>query len=238
MSGPGKTTRILREALQSVGGAILAERYFPVEEVEFEAAIGQIISSRPNFVFTTLIGQSVYAFLRALRRATLARGIDQPNDLPVASCSLAEPELVEIGPEAWDGHLSSSVYFETIDSQRNRDFVRRYRAAFPDAGPTLADAEASYIAVLFLARAVRHAHSASLPATLAALPFVSMDAPQGEVQIDPDNRHCLSHPTDRRLGPQGRLLDHLRGAAPRPPRPVPGSGTTRRATRSCRGLPD
>ena len=69
-----ENNKILREALQSVGGAILAERYFPVEEVEFEAAIGQILSSRPNFVFTTLIGQSVYAFLRALRRATARAG--------------------------------------------------------------------------------------------------------------------------------------------------------------------
>jgi branched-chain amino acid transport system substrate-binding protein len=214
-----ENNRILREAVQSSGGTILAERYFPVEEVEFESVIGQTLSSRPSFVFTTLIGESLYAFLRALRRAASARGIDQPRDMPVASCSLAEPELVEIGPEASDGHLSSSVYFESIGSPRNLDFVRRYRAAFPDAGPTSADAEASYVAVHLLARAIRQARSAELAAVLAALPFVSMDAPQGEVRIDPDNRHCYLTPRIGVSDASGRFS--IIYEAPRPVRPDP-----------------
>jgi urea transport system substrate-binding protein len=189
-----ENNRILREAVHARGGKVLAERYFRVGEVDFAPVIRQIIDHRPSFIFNTLIGISSYAFFRELRRATLACGIDQPRRLPVASCSLSEPELVEIGPEACTGHVSSSVYFESIDSERNKSFVRCYHNKFPEAGPTAADAEASYIAVHLLARAIRHGGSPSMGPVLAALPFIAMEAPQGKVQIDPENRHCYLTP--------------------------------------------
>jgi branched-chain amino acid transport system substrate-binding protein len=185
-----ENNKIMREALYGAGGVVLAERYFPVGEFDFDAVIEQIIDARPNFVFNTLIGVSAYAFFRAFRRAAEARGIDQPRVFPIASCSLAEPELVEIGPEACAGHVSSSVYFESIQTAANIAFVASYGRRFPNAGPTSADAEASYLAVHLLARAVRRARSADPFAVRAALPHIAIEAPQGEVHVDRDNRHC------------------------------------------------
>ena len=121
-------------------------------------------------------------------------GIDQPTELPIASCSLSEPELIEIGPEACDGHVSSSVYFASIARARNRAFVEAYCRRYPQAGPTSADAESSYLAVHLLARAVRTAGSSELAAVRDALPSITMNAPQGRVQIDAANRHCYLTP--------------------------------------------
>lgn len=185
-----ENNKIMREAVQAAGGQVLAERYFPVGETDFAAVIRQILDARPGFVFNTLIGVSAYAFFRAFRAAALARGIDQPRAVPVASCSLAEPELVEIGPEACAGHLSSSVYFESLDTPANRAFVAAYRRRFPEAGPTSADVESSYVAVHLLARAIRRAGTPAMAAVRAALPHVAMEAPQGRVLVDGDNRHC------------------------------------------------
>jgi ABC-type branched-subunit amino acid transport system substrate-binding protein len=189
-----ENNKILREAVQGANGVVLAERYFAIGEVDFDAVVQQIISARPSFVFNTLIGTSAYAFFRAFRTIAEAQGIDQRQAMPVASCSLAEPELLEIGPEACAGHISSSVYFETVRGQRNAAFVAAYRRSFPDAGPTSADAESSYLAVHLLARAVRRAHSDKLAAVREVLAHVSMEAPQGEVHIDRDNRHCYLTP--------------------------------------------
>lgn len=189
-----ENNKILRESVQGAGGSVLGERYFPVGETDFEAVIRQILDARPSFVFNTLIGTSAYAFFRAFRRAAQARGIDQPRELPVASCSLSEPELVEIGPEACGGHVSSSVYFESIAGSRNAAFVAAYRRAFPEDGPTSADAECAYIAVHLLARALRRARGQDLDRVRAALTQVSMQAPQGEVHIDRDNRHSYLTP--------------------------------------------
>ena len=189
-----ENNKIMREAVLAVGGSVVAERYSPVGETEFAAVIDQILESRPSFVFNTLIGISAYEFFRAFRRRAAASGLDQARDLPVASCSLSEPELVEIGPDACAGHLSSSVYFETVDSRRNRDFVTAYRTRFPEAGPTSADAESSYLAVHLLARSLRNSGSTDMNATRAALLRVEMEAPQGRVSVERGNRHCYLTP--------------------------------------------
>jgi len=189
-----ENNKIMREAVQGAGGAVVSERYFPVGETDFTAAIEQIIDASPSFIFNTLIGVSAYSFFRAFRRAALDRGIDQPQSMPIASCSLAEPELVEIGLDACAGHVSSSVYFESIDSPANKAFVTAFRRRFSGEGPTSADAEASYLAVHLLARAIRRAQSADPVAVRAALPQVAIKAPQGEVHVDRDNRHCYLTP--------------------------------------------
>jgi branched-chain amino acid transport system substrate-binding protein len=189
-----ENNKIMREAALAAKGTVLAERYFPVGETDFAAVIDQILALRPSFVFNTLIGRSAYEFFRAFRREALRRNVDQANEIPIASCSLSEPELIEIGPEACDGHVSSSVYFESIDSPRNHSFASAYRRRFPRSGPTSADAESSYLAVHLLARAVRAAQSSKMSATRAAVADVTLDAPQGEVQVDRRNRHCFLTP--------------------------------------------
>jgi urea transport system substrate-binding protein len=214
-----ENNKILREAVQGAGGTVLAERYFPVGESDFDAVIRQIMAARPSFVFNTLIGTSAYAFFRALRGASSDRGIDQPRVMPVASCSLSEPELIEIGPAACAGHISSSVYFESIGRPRNAAFVAAYRRMFPNAGPTSADAESSYLAVHLLARALRRARGQALDEVRGALAQVSMEAPQGHVHIDRDNRHSYLTP---RIG-----ISNARGGfgiiyeAPAPVKPDP-----------------
>jgi branched-chain amino acid transport system substrate-binding protein len=189
-----ENNRIMREAVLAAGGTVLAERYLAVGETDLAPVVGQILEARPSFVFSTLIGTSAYAFFRAFRAAAARAGLDQAAALPVASCSLAEPELLEIGPEASAGHISSSVYFESIDSPRNRAFVAAYRRAFPGAGPTSADAESSYLAVRLLACAIRRAGNASMGAVREALAHVWVRAPQGDVHIDRDNRHSYLTP--------------------------------------------
>src|ERR1700737_3581438 len=101
-----ENNRILRESVMARGGSVLAERYFAIGETDFHQAIEAIIAARPSFVFLTLIGTSAYQFFRDFRAACRARGIDQAREIPVASCSLSEPELQAIGEDAVDGHLS------------------------------------------------------------------------------------------------------------------------------------
>lgn len=196
-----ENNKIMREAVLAHEGGVLAERYVPVGDTDHDAIIRQILDYRPDFIFNTLIGDSAYAFFRALRTATRAAGIDQPRDMPVASCSLSEPELAEIGPEACDGHISSSVYFESIGTQANAAFARAYRQRFPAQRATSADAEASYNTVHLLARAIQAAGGEDMTALRAVLSQIEFDAPQGRVRIDSDNRHSYLTP---RIGVSNR----------------------------------
>jgi branched-chain amino acid transport system substrate-binding protein len=73
--------------------------------------------------------------------------------------------------------------------------------------------------VHLLARAIRRARSADPFAVRAALPHVAIDAPQGEVRVDRENRHCYLTP---RIGVSNAVggFDIIYEAA-RPVRPDP-----------------
>ncbi|HEY1780630.1 MAG TPA: transporter substrate-binding domain-containing protein [Roseiarcus sp.] len=189
-----ENNRILREAIGANGGAVVAERYFTVGCTEFGQVIETILAARPSFVFNTLIGESSYQFLRDLRAACRSRGIDQAREIPVASCTLSEPELEAIGPEAVDGHITSSVYFSSLDTPENDRFVKAYRARFPDGPVVSADAEATYLAARLFARAVREAGTDEASAVKVAVARRSIMAPQGEVRIDPETMHASLTP--------------------------------------------
>jgi ABC-type branched-subunit amino acid transport system substrate-binding protein len=200
-----ENNRILREGLASAGGSVVAERYLAVGETDHTKVIQAIIEAKPDFVFNTLIGNSAYTFFRDLRSACLARGIDQAKSLPIASCSLSEPELAEIGPDAMDGHLSSSVYFSRVENPANRRFVEAYRRAFPSGPMVSADAEASYVAVKLLAATIAAAKSDDVEAVRAAVPAQRLEAPQGTVWIDSQTNHAFLTPRIGRSASTGEF---------------------------------
>jgi ABC-type branched-subunit amino acid transport system substrate-binding protein len=196
-----ENNRILRENVTARLGSVLAERYFSVGETDFGQVIEAIIEARPSFVFLTLIGTSAYQFFRDFRKACRARGIDQAREIPVASCSLSEPELQAIGEDAVDGHLSSSVYFCSIESAANLRSLGAYQSRFAEGPTASADAEASYNAVWLLARGVAAAGTDEPRAVKSELVRQHLDAPQGAVWIDEQTFHAYLTP---RIGRSNR----------------------------------
>lgn len=189
-----ENNRILRAVVQACGGAVFAEKYLPVGSVDLDHIIREIRDSQPDFVFNTLIGESSYAFYRTYAAVDFGLGRRGSTGIPVTSCSLSEPELLSIGGFAAAGHIASSVYFQSIDRPRNRSFVDSYRRRFGTAKATSADAEASYVAVILLAEAIRAAGSTDIENVKQALYGCRFDAPQGPVRIDPENNHSYLTP--------------------------------------------
>ncbi|WP_420836750.1 transporter substrate-binding domain-containing protein [Bradyrhizobium algeriense] len=214
-----ENNRIFREALTARGGSVIAERYLSVGDTEFDQVISAILDQRPDFVFNNLIGTSAYAFFRAFRAACKVRGIDQANDIPVASCTLSEPELAEIGGGAIDGHLSSSVYFSSLNSPPNAAFIETYAKAFPDGPVSSADAEASYIAVKLLAASLEQAGTDDARPVRAAVANQRLLAPQGEVRIDPQTYHAWLTPRIGRSAANGQFEVLLEARSPVAPDP-------------------
>src|SRR5581483_6685281 len=125
-----ENNRILRGIVHAAGGEVLAEKYHPVGSTDIAHFIREIAALRPSFIFNTLIGESSYAFYRAYTAAGVSDPAIGPARIPVASCSLSEPELISIGAPAAGGHIASSVYFQSIDRPQNRGFVERYRQRY------------------------------------------------------------------------------------------------------------
>jgi branched-chain amino acid transport system substrate-binding protein len=189
-----ENNRILREVLTANGGDVVSEKYVSVGSRDVEHLIKDIVCHRPDFIFSTLIGDSRYAFVKAVQRLGERNSAFRGDRIPITDCSLSEPELLRIGPAASPGLIASSVYFQSIDSDRNNRFISSYQTRFGRQTVTCADAEAAYISVLLLAGALRKAGTSGIVAVREAAMGSGIDAPQGRVTIDPENAHCYLTP--------------------------------------------
>jgi branched-chain amino acid transport system substrate-binding protein len=190
-----ENNRIMREIIITCNGSIVAEKYLPVGSTEIHHFINEIADTKPDFIFNTLIGESSYAFLRAYHDAGRKDPVFDPVSMPITSCTLSEPELLSVGGRAANGHIASSVYFQSKGRPQNREFVSRFKARFGANKVTSADAEASYIAVLLLAQAIEKAQSTHIEEIKQAVYACEVEAPQGPVRIDPENNHSYLTPS-------------------------------------------
>src|SRR5689334_3184777 len=210
-----ETNRVLREIVTIAGGRILAERLLELGETAVDHIVREIIERRPPAIFNTLVGESSYAFMRALHRASARAGLS----LPVLSCSLCEPELKLIGSAASVGCITSSAYFESIEGLENRAFVARWKARHgTDSSPSV-DGQSTYVCVMLLARAIRRAGSADVGAVRRAAANHRYDSPQGPVWVDPDNNHCFLTPRLARSVPGCQFNIFWEADAPERPDP-------------------
>lgn len=214
-----ENNRILREILTAKGGDVVSEKYIPVGSQDVDHLITDIVRHHPNFIYSTLIGDSRYAFVKAYQELGKRNPAFQTDRVPITDCSLSEPELLRIGPEASPGLIASSVYFQSIESDRNDRFIASYQARFGGQSITSADAEASYISVLLLANAIRKAGTTGIDAIRRAAMGSGIDAPQGRVTIDADNAHCYLTPRLARARDDRRF--EIFAEAPAPVRPDP-----------------
>jgi ABC-type branched-subunit amino acid transport system substrate-binding protein len=210
-----ETNRVIREIVTSAGGRMLAERLLELGETAVDHIVKEIIDRRPPAVFNTLVGESSYAFMRALHAAATSAGLT----IPMLSCSLCEPELKLIGSAASAGCVTSSAYFESIEHPENRAFVARWKSRHgADSTPSV-DGQSTYVCVMLLARAIRRAGSADVAAVRRAAANHRYHSPQGPIWVDPDNNHCFLTPRLARSVPGCQFKIFWEADAPERPDP-------------------
>ena len=94
--------RIARDLIAASGCEVVAERHIPLGDTDIAALLDEIARTRPDIVLNSLVGETQYCVLRALRAAGIA--------CRVLSCNFTEAELPEVG-EAAEGLISIGPYF-------------------------------------------------------------------------------------------------------------------------------
>lgn len=88
--------RVARDIVGEWSGRVLGERYLPLGDADVSRIIAEIRATRPSFVLNNLIGQSSYAFLKAYAALGSEDRAFLPENCPVLSCDLMEPELAAL----------------------------------------------------------------------------------------------------------------------------------------------
>ena len=183
---PRESNRIMRELLRQRHGEVVGEHYLDLgaRPSEFRLLMRDVRNSRPDVIFSTVVGQATAYLYQAYSDA----GFD-PHVMPIASLTTSEAEVRLMGADVACGHVTAAPYFESVQTADNALFLHRYKKRFGSDEPTNLCVEAAYFQVHVFAKALSEVDSMD-PDTLR--PFVlgsEFDAPQGRVTIDSDSNH-------------------------------------------------
>jgi ABC-type branched-subunit amino acid transport system substrate-binding protein len=181
---PRESNRIMRDLVESYGGEIVDEVYTPMDATEscLRDLLARIKQQAPNVVFSTVVGRAAQNFYRLYREA----GLD-PATLPIASLTMAEGEVQAIGAALCEGHITTD------------DF----RRAFGPDRPVSMWSAGAYAQVRLFALALERAGTLDTQRLVEAALGLSFEAPEGTIQIDPDNNHTWLTPRIGRLRRDG-----------------------------------
>lgn len=200
---PYESNRIMGElVMQRQGSEKLGERYVALNasEKDYRAIMADIRDKRPDFIFSTVVGDSTASLYRAYADA----GFD-PSIMPIASLTTSEAEVSQMGHGVATGHFTAAPYFQSIDSAANRRCLARLRKRFGDGCMPNLCWEASYFQLHIFANAYRLAGSDRIGEILPHILGSEFDAPQGLVKIDPSNHHTCLYPRIGRVDARGQF---------------------------------
>lgn len=199
---PRESNRVIGELVRVAGGTIVGERYVGLraQRRDFLPLMRDCAQSRPSVIVSTVVGEATSYLYQAYAEA----GFD-PSQMPIASLTTTEAEIGVMGPDVGCGHITAAPYFEAVDSDVNRDFVRRYKERFGADQTTNMCVEAAYFQVHIFARALAQTNSLDTDILRPMVLGSAFEAPQGHIVI---NRNCGHTDLWTRLGranPQGRF---------------------------------
>ncbi|MGU3625938.1 transporter substrate-binding domain-containing protein [Comamonas sp. C24C] len=189
---PYESNRIMRElVMQHPESEVLGECYLPLAATEhdYRAVMEDVRRKKPDFIFSTVVGDSTAQLYRAYADA----GFD-PKEMPIGSLTTSEAEIAQMGFDIAAGHYTAAPYFQSIGSEANVQCLARLRKLFGDHCQPNLCWEASYFQVHMYANAFRKVGTDNIVGLLPALLGSEFDAPQGRVKIDPHNHHTWLYP--------------------------------------------
>lgn len=214
---PYESNRIMGELVcQHPESEKLAECYVPLSATErdYRVIMEDIRRKRPDFIFSTVVGDSTASLYRAYADA----GFD-PRTMPIASLTTSEAEVRQMGADVASGHFTSAPYFQSIRSDANQRCLERLRRSFgDDCVPNLCW-EAAYFQFHIFAKAHAACGTDEIRAIVPHILGREFEAPQGRVRIDPSNHHTCLYPRIGRANASGQFT--IVREATRPVHPDP-----------------
>src|SRR5437763_7969470 len=184
---PRTANLIIVKYLESKGMKAVNEKYTPFGFKDYQNIVQDIKTADPDVIFSTINGDSNVNFYNELA----AQGITA-DKVPVVAVSVGEDELRGLDPSKVKGHLAAWNYFQSIDTPKNKEFVKKFKDKYGQDRVTDDPIEAAYYQVYFWKLAVEKAGSTDVDKVREAFKSgIEFDAPGGKVKLDPKTQHTF-----------------------------------------------
>mgnify|MGYP004532868475 FL=1 len=212
---PRTANMIINAQLEAKGAEAVGEEYADMDQTDFAAIISKIEAAKPDVIINTLNGTGNVSFFKQMSEKNYTS-----NDYMTMSFSIAEEEVATIGADILKGHMVSWNYYQTTDTEKNKEFVKAYKDAYGENRVTSDPAEAAYDAVYLWKAACEKADSFEPDDVIKAVESgeISFDAPEGTVTIQGDNHHLVKPVRIGQVGDDG-LINEIYATDPVAPDP-------------------
>lgn len=195
---PRTANKVLKAFLLAKGvpSSNIIEEYTPFHHQDYQTIVGKIKSFAAGSeacVMSTINGDSNVPFYKEFSNQGLSSA-----DCPIMAFSVAEDELRSMDVPPLVGHLAAWNYFQSIDNNDNKKFVKRFKdycvgKNLPGGSKRVTDdpIEAAYFGVYVWKAAVEKAGSFKVDDVRKAVYGLEFDAPGGKKSMHHDNQHTL-----------------------------------------------
>ncbi|MBL8533935.1 MAG: substrate-binding protein [Betaproteobacteria bacterium] len=188
---PRVMNRKVRGVVESNGGSIVGEEYFPLDHMDYEGTVQRIMASGAEVVFNTIVPPGVTPFLAALHDAGFSRRGGK------LVCTYFDENFLNMVPAAHvEGLYSCLDYYQGIDDPFSRELLGRYEKRFPGAAKFTGGGACSglYRGLRLWASAVKSAGTLAQVAVVAALDRARIaEGPGGPAEMVPGEHHARLH---------------------------------------------
>ena len=118
---PRTSNKIARKHVENVlKGKVVGEEYYALGSTQFNSVINKIKLTKPDVIFTDVVGGSNVAFYKQLKAA----GVDLSKQA-LLTISVTEDEIDGIGGENIAGAYACMKYFQSLDNVEQQGVVNR-----------------------------------------------------------------------------------------------------------------
>ena len=186
---PRTSNKIAKKVIQRLGGKVLAEEYYPLGHTQFGSVVNKMKYKRPDVILSIVVGGSNVSFYKQL----MASGLSGDKQ-PIMTLAITEEEIRAIGPQNVTGVYTSMGYFQSIDSEANKKFVKEFKAKY---GQDRVIGDVSWKLATSLPScgkaAVEKAGSFDVDKVTAAMSGIELDAPEGKIRVHETNHHLYKY---------------------------------------------
>lgn len=174
------TSEEYHKVLREMGGTIVGETFFPLNNKDFAPYFGKIKAAKPDVLFVTAAGND------AISVVTQADQYGIKKLMPICGDgSLVSEDILGAMGKSADGIITADYYAAGLDTAENKAWAARYEKLY-GAKPSKFSVS-SYEAVMWLAQAVKKARTVETDKVVTALEGSTYRGPQGVKTMDPDS---------------------------------------------------
>ena len=177
----------VREVVIANGGEIVGEEYFPLDHIDYERIVDDIMSTGAEVVFNTIVPPGLTPFLEQLHRAGFtARGGH-------IVCTYFDENFLNLVPaDHVEGLYGCLDYYRDVDDPFSIELLNRYEGLYPGSAMFTAGSACTgtYRALKFWEAAVNEAGSLNQDDVVNALDHARIaQGPGGPAEMVPGQHH-------------------------------------------------